>query len=70
MDNVIVTVEWTRQLLRGVYSVRVIPNVPIKHVGSARVQLRISYNIVYNLSIEAAAPCRPNTTVFIRLKYG
>ena len=67
-DNVTVTVEWT-QLVHATYSVTVVPPVPIVFTGSISHQLTIPYNTEYNLTVEAAAPCRPNTTAFIRLNY-
>ena len=68
-DNVTVTVEWAEQT-HTTYSVRVMPVVPIIVTGSTNCQLTISYNIKYNLSVEAIAPCGANATAFIRLHYG
>ena len=68
-DGVIVTVEWIQQ--DGIaYSARVSPSALITSNGSTSHQLTIPYNIEYNFSVEAVAPCRPNTTAFIRLNYG
>ena len=68
-DNVTVTVEWTQQVY-ATYNVTVVPLVPIVFTGSTSCQLTIPYNTEYNLTIEAAAPCRSNATAFIRLNYG
>ena len=68
-DNVTVTVEWTQQLYTT-YNVTVVPPVPIVFTGSTSCQLTIPYNTDYNLTVEAAAPCRPNTPALIRLNYG
>ena len=67
--NVTVTVEWTQQE-GAVYTVSVLPLVPMIFIGSASRQLTISYNTVYNFSVEVAAPCRANATASIRLHYG
>ena len=67
--NVTVTVEWTQQE-GAVYTVSVLPLVPMIFIGSASRQLTISYNTVYNFSVEAAAPCRANATASIRLHCG
>ena len=72
-DNVTVTVNWIQDVYT-VHYISVSPMVPLITVPSPRSilsrQLTIPYNTDYNLSIEATAPCRPNATAFIRLKYG
>ena len=68
-DNITVTVEWTQQVA-AMYTVSVIPLAPINFTGSTSRQLTISYNTVYNFSVEATAPCRTNATAFIGLNYG
>ena len=70
-DYITVSVEWAQQV-GTMYTVRVLPLplVPIMATGSTSRQLTISYNTVYNLSVEATAPCRANATAFIRLHYG
>ena len=66
--NVTVTVEWT-QLVDAVYNVKIMPSVAItRSMNSCK--LTIPYNTEYSLSVEAATPCRPNTTALIRLNYG
>ena len=67
--NVTVSVEWTQQVAT-MYTVRISPPVPIIIIGSTSRQLIISYNTVYNLSVEATAPCRANATAIIGLHYG
>ena len=69
-DVVIVTVEWTPQegVLR--YTTSVSPLTSIAVTGNSSRQLTISYNTDYNLSVEAAPPCRPNPTAVIAFKYG
>ena len=68
-DNVTVTVEWPQQVYTT-YDVTVVPLVPIVFTGNTSCQLTIPYNTEYNVSIEAVAPCRSNTTTFTRLYYG
>ena len=68
-DNVTVSVEWTQQVGTEFY-VRVLPSVTIMVTGSTSRQLIILYNMEYNLSVEAIAPCRANAITFIRLHYG
>ena len=61
--------KWAEQV--GVtYSIKVSPLVPIIMTESVNYQLTISYNTEYNLSVVAIAPCRPNATVFVTLRYG
>ena len=70
-DSVTVTVNWIQDVYT-VYYVSVSPMVPLITVPRSILsrQLTIPYNMEYNLSIEATAPCRRNATAFIRLKYG
>ena len=64
-----VTVEWTLQ--EGVtYTTSVSPLTSVIVTGSSSRQLTILYNTDYNLSVEAAPPCRPNPTAVITLNYG
>ena len=69
--NVTVTVKWT-QLEGAVYTVRLSPPVPIMVAGSTSRLLTISYNTEHNFSVDVitVAPCRTNTTAFIRLHFG
>ena len=68
-NNAIITVEWAQ--LEGVmYIVNVSPLAPIISTGSTSLQLTISYNTKYNLSVVASTLCRPNATAFIILNYG
>ena len=61
--------EWTPQ--EGVtYNTSVSPLTSITVTGSSSHQLTVSYNTDYNVSVEAAPPCRPNPTAVITLNYG
>ena len=62
--------EWYQLTVYSTYTVTVVPLMPIVFTGSTSCRLTIPYNTEYNLTVEAAAPCRPNTTASIRLKYG
>ena len=68
-DTVTVTVEWARQDNVS-YTPRVSPSTSIITTESTSRQVTISYNTVYNFSVEAAPVCRPNPTAFILLHYG
>ena len=68
-DTVTVTVEWARQE-DVTYTVRISPLTSIIITESTSRQVTISYNTVYNFSVEAAPVCRPNPTAFILLHYG
>ena len=68
-DTVTVTVEWTQH--EGVmYTARVSPSTPIITTGYTSRQVTISYNTKYNLTVEAAPVCRPNSTTSVLLHYG
>ena len=68
-DTVTVTVEWAQQE-DVTYTPRVSPLTSIITTESTSRQVTISYNTVYNFSVEAAPVCRPNPTAFILLHYG
>ena len=67
-NNVTITVEWGQLIVYSTYTVTVVPMVPIVF-GSTSCRLTIPYNMEYNLTVEAAAPCRTRTAN-IGLQYG
>ena len=69
IDSVTVTVEWTQNV--GItYTAKVLPMVPLISVGETNRRLIILYNTVYNFSVVAATPCRPNATSSTIIDYG
>ena len=70
-DTVTVIVEWAlaQQIDNITFSSEVSPLVPIALTGSESRQLTVSYNIKYNFSVVAVAPCG-NATASITLNYG
>ena len=68
-ENVTVIVKWVRQI-GIIYTVRVSPLVPIIDTESESHRFTIPYNTEYNVSVEAATPCRPNATAVVTLHYG
>ena len=68
-DVVTVIVEWSEE--QGVtYNITIVPMVPIIFTGSTSVQLIVSYNIEYNVTLEAVAVCQSVAPSRIRLFYG
>ena len=68
-DNVTVTVEWGQQV--GItYCARVTPLAPLIFIGTTNRQLVLEYNMEYNFTVVAFAPCRPNVTIISTLTYG
>ena len=67
-DNITVSLDWPEQV-GAMYTVRVVPPIPIIFTGSTDRQLTISYNTVYSFSVVATTPWG-NTTAFITLQYG
>ena len=58
-DNVTVTVEWTHKE-GATYQIIIVPQIPMTSTGESSIQLILSYNINYNLSVEymiSALPC-------------
>ena len=71
INSVTVTVEWTQKINVGVtYTAKVSPMVPLISVGETNRRLIILYNTVYNFSVVAATPCRPNATSSTIIDYG
>ena len=67
-DNVTVTVEWTQE--GATYQIIVVPQTPINFTGESSIQLILSYNINYNLSMESALPCQHQAQSHVLLFYG
>ena len=79
-NGISVVLEWNvsnvqiyyQQLLQNV-SVYVVPNplmMALIHTGNRTLQLMLSYNTLYNVSITQPGICGPpNQTVFIELSY-
>ena len=54
-ENIMVIMDWTQE---GVsYNITIIPMVPIASTGRTSVQLTLSYNVEYNVSLEAITVC-------------
>ena len=68
-SNVTVTIEWDQLTVYSTYTVTVLPLVSIVFTGRTSRQLTIPYNMEYNLTVEAAAPCRIRTAN-VGLQYG
>ena len=68
-ENVTVTLKWAQE--PGVlYIVSVVPQVDVEFIDSTVVQLRVAYNIIYNVSIVITLCGRHTTTIFNKLSYG
>ena len=78
--RVVVNIEWTISNPLGCYQHLLLPNVSISvvpdpeaevvDVGDMSIQLTLSYNTPYNVSITQPGICgQPNQTAFIELKY-
>ena len=68
-DNITVLVEWTHQGGES-YNVTTVPMVPMIYTGRTSVQLLVSYNTEYNVSLEAATVCQRVAVSHIQLFYG
>ena len=79
-DGISVVLEWNvsnvqiyyQQLLQNI-SANIVPNSPkmaLMHTGNRTLQLMLSYNTLYNVSITRPGICgQPNQTVFVELNY-
>ena len=73
-DAVSVTLQWIPASFNSLYSYNVIvdPQVQLQFNGSTRVQLTLSYNTLYNVSVVATHLCGQNTNnmiTFVELYY-
>ena len=69
-DGVTVTLEWTQGNPLYTYHIDTVPQIPLMFSGNANVTLKISYNILYNVSILAEHLCGDsNATIFTQLFY-
>ena len=71
-EGVTVTLELTELNMLYSYHVNAIPQL-ISHLffGRKMVQLNVSYNVHYNVSVLAASPCgKNNVTTFSEIYYG
>ena len=68
-DSIAVIIEWTQW--KGVsYNITIVPMVPMIYTGSISVQLTVSYNTKYNVSLEASTVCQSIGSSKITLFYG
>ena len=65
-DGAIVTLEWTEENSLYSYNVSFSPQLEVMFIGRVRVQLKVPYNSLYNVSVAAIPPCQQsNVTTFI-----
>ena len=72
-DGIIVTLEWSHENSGTLYSyyVTVVPSVEIVFIGRVKIQLKVSYDVLYNVSVVASSLCgQRNATTFTILHYG
>ena len=68
--GVIVTVKWIEESPFYLYDITVVPQVEAIFTGRVRVQLKVQYNSLYNVSVVASSPCGlDNVTNFTELFY-
>ena len=68
-DSIAVIIEWTQR--EGVsYNITIVPTVPMIYTGSTSVQVIVSYNTEYNVSLEASTVCQSIVSSNITLFYG
>ena len=67
-SHVTLTLQWST--INGVtYAINIDPQVAVNYTGRNTAQLRVFYNIIYNISIMASL-CGTNRTTFCVIKYG
>ena len=68
-ENITVTLKWVQEA--GVsYNISIFPQVNHESIDSTVVQLRITYNVMYNVSIMRTLCGRHTTTRLSKLNYG
>ena len=73
-DGVRVTLEWTRENVTMSFyscSISVSPQVPsLEFPGQTKVELKVLYDIFYNVSFQAVPFCKQGITIaFVQLYY-
>ncbi len=71
MENVTITLDWNPGMSTS-YDVTVEPSIPVKFMESTSIQLVVSYNTMYNVSVVATLCEYTNTAISVRiqLSYG
>ena len=64
-DGVTVTLEWTQN---NSYNISVDPYLPVNSFGNKSIQLSVSYNTMYNVSVTSLGVCGQNDV--LELYYG
>ena len=67
IDSNTVTLEWPQGNPLHSYQVSVLPQVEITFMGKVRVQLSVSYDVMYNVSIVMSSPCGQNAAMVFTL---
>ena len=71
IDSVTVILAWPQGNPLHSYQVIVLPHVEVTFLGKVRAQLKVAYDIQYNVSVVATSPCGQNAAMaFTVLQYG
>ena len=57
-DGAIVTLEWAEENSLYSYNFNISPQLNVTFIERVRVQLKVPYNSLYNVSVAAIPPCR------------
>ena len=70
-DNVTIFLEWAAENATDmIYNVSIIPQVSITKLSDTSVELRVSYNAAYNLSIFATLCGRNSANTVLKIYFG
>ena len=69
IENIFVTLTW-REEIGASYNVTVVPQVVMNFTGQAAVQLMVSYNIIYNVTVLIIVCGQTIAMTMTKVKYG
>ena len=68
-ESAVIVLELTPLQIGYLYKVSVVPQAEMRFNGSTRIQLTLSYNTPYNVSVVATHLCGQSEMSFIELNY-
>ena len=69
-DHILMTLEWTRNDLTYSFHIMVIPPTPrVNYSTSTQAQIKVSYNVGYNVSILVSSCGQYNVTAFFKVVF-
>ena len=69
-DHILMTLEWTQNDLTYSFHITVVPPTPqVNYSTSTQVQIKVPYNVAYNMSILVSSCGQYNVTAFFKVVF-